>query len=189
MLTRRRFVTSAATAAGALGFAEFADARDSARLRIRAEGVIPLTGVIAPVPAPIPPDVLEAVLAGHLEFRQQVVYPVRRGALEVRVFISTPGAPPVGDLAPAPESIVSVFRIRPRRISVANDPEPAFVVLGTVAANPIVSPFGDLTGRLAAISAGFISYGDTALTMLGGFVAGSHSTWSPVATGVVRWDD
>lgn len=56
--------------------------------------------------------------------------------------------------------------------------------LGKVSDVMVPSPFGDLVGRTAAISAEFDKAGDgVTFGFVGGFVAGSHSTWSFTGTG------
>jgi hypothetical protein len=56
--------------------------------------------------------------------------------------------------------------------------------LGKVSDVFVPSPFGDLVGRTAAISAEFDKTGDgVTFGFIGGFVAGSHSTWSFTGTG------
>lgn len=68
-------------------------------------------------------------------------------------------------------------------------PVPAHTIafIGTIVSNPVPSPFGELTGRAAAFSAEFDNLGDSVnFKFVGGFVAGSHSTWAMEATGALR---
>lgn len=100
-----------------------------------------------------------------------------------------------GDLIPTGFPI-SVFTVALDSVTLGDGmdlleglPVPAHTIAfsGTVVENPVPSPFGLLTGRAASFSAQFDTLGDTVnFKFVGGFVAGSHSTWSMQATGVLR---
>lgn len=64
-----------------------------------------------------------------------------------------------------------------------------FAAMGRIVRVNIPSPFGELLGRTAAYSAEFDPPGNhdqTNFYFFGGFVAGSHSTWVPFATGTLK---
>ncbi len=61
---------------------------------------------------------------------------------------------------------------------------PTIAFLGKVIDNPVPSPFGPIVGRAAAISTQYDRTGNgVSFTFVGGFVAGSHSTWTFTASG------
>ncbi len=164
------------------------------KLHLLAEGVVGL-GAVVPQPdlSSLPSDILQQILSGVLQIRQRVTFPIGEqedDVLSIQVFIvpfdapiPLPAAPPV---PPGPDDPVTIsqFQLEIARILLSDKPTPNLALLGTVIAEPVASPFGDLMGRVAAVGAGYDHAGENVdFVMLGGFVGGSHSTWSFTATG------
>jgi hypothetical protein len=185
---RRTFLRTAATAAGALIIPGSLSAAPGRRFELQAEGVVPLTFVLSPAPPPIPVEIVTLILDGTLEIRQRVIYPDRKRLASILVFVTSPTAP-LG-LTPPAESIVSIIHVEVDDVVLSRrSVSPGFLLPGRVVATPVPSPFGDIVGCATAVSAGYLASGDTTFTMLGGTVAGSHTTWSPVAFGRIGGKD
>jgi hypothetical protein len=143
-----------------------------------AEGTGDAAWVLPPAVSTLPPG---------LEFRARYTYPAADDddLLDVQVFLTGTGAPT--GLPIAPGSLISHFRIQVDRFQVSRLPEPNLLITGTVRSVPVPSPFGAIVGRLVAITGGFTEGATTTFTMLGGPVAGSHSTILPAATGSITF--
>lgn len=143
-----------------------------------AEGTGDPGWVLPPAVPPLPPGV---------EFRARYTYPAPDDddLLDVQVFLTGVGAP-VGLPLP-PQSVISHMRVKVDRFQVAWVPAPSLLITGTVTSTPVPSPFGDLVGRLVAVSAGFTEGDVTTFHQIGGPVAGSHATILPVATGSISF--
>jgi hypothetical protein len=117
---------------------------------------------------------------------QQLVENVFTATVQIVAGNNTPPAPlPL----PALPLTISDFDTAIEAVTLGDNPTNKrynFAAMGRVTNVRTPSPFGELVGRAAAYSAEFDSTGDTTLFFFGGFVAGSHSTWVPVATGSVQ---
>lgn len=169
------------------------------QLSLLAEGVVPLSFVLPPpqIPPP-PPD------APPLEARVRVTFPIRRAApvLAVQVFfvpeglpvLPLPAVPPLVPTSPTDPVTISYFEIEVDDILLGISPVPgstaelpSFLLAGKVLSNPVLSPFGDLTGAPAVVSASYRvtspPTGDAEFIFLGGLVAGNHATVAPAGKG------
>ncbi len=143
-----------------------------------AEGTGDAAWVLPPAVPPLPPG---------LEFRARYTYPAADDddLLDLQVFLTWTGAPT--GLPIAPGFLITHLRIQVDRFQVSRLPEPNLLITGTVRSVPVPSPFGATVGRLVAITGGFAEGATTTFTMLGGPVAGSHSTTLPSATGSITF--
>ncbi len=163
------------------------------KVRIFAEGVVGLNAVVpAPDLSAVPADVLAQIALGTLQIRQRVTYPAgeNEDMLSVQVFIVPSVAPlPLPAPPPVPPSpgdpiTISFFEVEIARVILSDEPSPNLALLGKVISTPVPSPFGEIVGRTAAMGAGYDQAGEeTNFVMLGGFVGGSHSTWSLTGKG------
>jgi hypothetical protein len=183
------FLKTAAAAAGAMMLPDGLAAAPARRFEVQAEGVVPLTFVLSPSPPPIPVEIVTLILDGTLEIRQRLTYPTRKQLASILVFVTAPTAP-LG-LRPAAEAIVSIIHLDVDDVVLSGRRavSPGFLLSGRVVATPVPSPFGDIVGCAMAVSGGYLGSGDTTFTMLGGTVAASHTTWSPVAFGRIGGKD
>jgi hypothetical protein len=127
---------------------------------------------------------------GAVQARLRIEFPVSQNhkLLRMQVFIASPGDPvPVPEDPPwsQPPSI-TVAHAEIREVLITRTPKPGFCLVGAWVSNEVTSPFGDLTGELAAFGAGFANVGSTRFTMLGGLGSGSHASFAPVAYGWIR---
>jgi hypothetical protein len=187
LLNRRNVLT----AAGAM-VAPAAMAKTEGKIELLAEGVVPFVPtafILSPTAPAIPPQVLQAILAGVLQARIRVIYPSskKRDILTVHVYLAGP-TDPLPLLSSPPTTVpptISIFEIQVEEV-VISLAKRSFVAAGLVVSNRVVSPFGDLTGLAAVVSAGFASTGTTTFTMLGGIVAGSHASYAPAGAGFLN---
>jgi hypothetical protein len=193
---RRRFLKSAggmAAASTALPLAGRAGLVRS-KIYLPTEGVVGLNAVVPqPNRSSLLSAIVQQILSGAFQIRQRMTFSVDEDeddVLSVQVFIlpsdapfPLPAPPPVPPEDDDPASI-SLFQVEVARILLCDKPAPNLALLGTVTAAPVPSPFGNIVGLVAALGAGYDQPGDEVnFTMLGGFVAGSHSTWSLTGVG------
>lgn len=148
-------------------------------LSLTANGTVDLAYVVfnpnnPPTIPPLPPV---------LEVRGRFQFPyMDRDILETFVYVAPVGAP---DTVVSP---VSLFYSRIDHAQVAMPRSPgdlySLALLGSVIANPVTSPFGELAGLPTAVSCGFDQPGTaTTFELMGGPVAGNHATFLPLAQG------
>lgn len=168
------------------------------KVHILAEGAVGFNTI---VPEPnltgIPVEILQQIMSGALQIRQRVTFPTTEdkdedndGVLSIQVFIVPSSAPlPLPTPPPVPPSpdepmTISLFEVQVDRVLLSARPAPNLAILGEVISAPVPSPFGEIVGRQAGFGVGYDGTGEqVSFVMLGGFVAGSHSTWSLTAAG------
>ncbi len=188
---RRGFLKQAGLLAGAsaLPLSSAKAERYSKKLKLFAEGRVPLNFALSPVPLELPPDLLSAIATGQLEFRQRNTFPWNnRDVLEIQVIVVPPNLPlPLPEAPPATNPpTISLIYAQISDLIVNDSPTPHLAMFGEVIANPVVSPFGDLTGYALGFATGFKMGTPVEFIMLGGFVPANHTTWSPAATGTLE---
>ena len=194
---RRGFLKGAGTVAAASAALPLAGRARIAgpKVRLLAEGAVGLNAVV-PTPdlSVFPPEVLQQIALGALQIRQRLTFPSGEDddTLSIQVFIVPSAAPlPLPTPPPVPPSAcdpitVSLFEVEILRVVLSDDLTPNLSLLGRVISAPVPSPFGEIVGRVAAFGAGYDQAGEvTNFVMLGGFVAGSHSTWSLTGKGAL----
>jgi hypothetical protein len=149
-----------------------ASSRYAQQVAMFAEGVVDGQFVLPPGSVPPPPP--------GIEFRARYTFPVDgKDVLEGLVFGTAIGTPIGGP----PLFKVSQFLVKVERFERSNTPAPNLAFFGRVIETPVPSPFGDIVGRLTAVTGGFTEGSDASFTLLGGPVSGSHVTVLPSASG------
>jgi hypothetical protein len=122
----------------------------------------------------IPADVLASITAGALEIRQQVIWPSTSaqppGTNNARVttFLVAPGSPsvtpPSGQNMVLESHTVAIEQVMTSGApEISGAPVNAFALVGRVTGNDPASPFGDVTGAIWSLSAGYAA-GDSSQT-------------------------
>ena len=200
MSNRRTFIKGAALAAGAgavltLPDLSFGKTTNPAAIKLEFynEGVVPFGPDIPNfilAPGPPPPDLLavmpllqQGILAIKVStgMKDNVLYTKVHGVPGPNYNPMIVPLPPMGYIP------ISEFNVAVESVTLGNNtanPLYNFSVTGRVVSTPVPSPFGELIGRAASFSADFDVAGpNTQFYFMGGFVAGSHSTWVPFAVG------
>jgi hypothetical protein len=160
---------------------------------MHAAGDVPLNppAIVAPGGLTFP-EPMGTLLANQV-VKVVAVTDILKGKATVSVWlVPGPAFPPEGQVPPelmpfATGVPISVFIVKIQDVVIgdtdaAQPPTMAFV--GKVIETPVISPFGPLVGRSAAMSTLYDTTGnDVTFTFVGGFVAGSHSTWTFTAKG------
>jgi hypothetical protein len=197
LLNRRSIVKLAGILPVAAGAAKAGDSRSRQfKVELFAEGVIPVLGwpFIAP-PPPLPPEILEEIVAGRLEGRLRATLSSKnrnRKILVAQVYLAPPSSP-LGAAQDPPYTTpptTALFEMDAQEVIVTGWPK-TLVVAGVVIADRVISPYGPFQGRSAAVTFGFAGEGRTEFTMFGVTVAGNHVAYCPAAIGSlhVRRDD
>lgn len=171
-------------------------------IALLAEGVVPLSFVLPPPQIPPPPSGAPA-----LEARLRITFPIRRSAnaLAIQVYfvpqglpvLPLPEAPPLVPDDPTDPVTISYFEVDVVDLQLGDSPVAgsaqrlrSFTLTGRVTANPVPSPFGDLTGAPCVVSASFHlaspRTGETDFVFLTSMVAGNHVTVAPTGKGLLR---
>ena len=152
-------------------------ARYAQRFQLSAAGTLDDFSLIWPTPEIPPPD-------PGIIVRVRIEFPIKgHDLLEWVTFLASEDAPDQSLF------IVTLLHIRVDKIGLSDTPGPHFGLFGQIIDNPPVenpghSPFGDLTGRVTTVYAGFDAPGDdTTFTLLGGAAAGNHASALRNATG------
>jgi len=169
------------------------------RLILMADGFVDPAFVLPP-PGPI-----VIPMMNRPAVRMRVIFPLSdvKGLLGVQITIEDldwnlpvplPDPLPPGVPEPIPfsfiEAEVSDVTFGSRPLYGSADRKLAFALSGKVLANPVPSPFGDLTGEPMTVSGGYeiidSRTGAAAFTFLGALAAGSHVSVCPTAVGVLQ---
>ncbi len=176
--------------------------------RILAEGVIQNIPVDPPIPWVLPPMDTDPTKEGiqppeipdGYEVRLRVVFPVgrTRDLLAVQIYAVPVGLPLPLTEAPVPEppGTISYYTAEVTHVQAGESPVPgsaarlpSLLVAGKVLSNPVLSPFGDLTGSPCTVSASF--YITDPVGAKAGFVllsaacAGNHVSFAPSGSGML----
>jgi len=176
------------------------------RFAMHAEGDVSLApnappAVVAPAPLNLPDFLTAAIQDGILKIKATT--DVAKGKITIGVWVVpgpnfSPNLVPVqlgGAGFPITGIPISLFVITIQDVALGQagtvmtsvGPQVAprtITFLGKVTDVLVPSPFGDVAGRAAAISAEFDQVGEKVnFNFAGGFVAGSHSTWNFTASG------
>jgi hypothetical protein len=189
--SRRAFLKRAGllTGASALPLSSARAARYSKKLKLFAEGRVPPAFALSPVAIEWPTELQNGLATGQLEFRQRVTFPWNdQDVLEIQVIVVPPNSPLPLPEAPATTNppTISLFYAEIMDVIVHDSPTPHLAMLGEVIGNPVKSPFGDMTGYAMGVATGFKPGAPVEFTMLGGFAAAHHTTWSPTAIGTLE---
>lgn len=178
MLNRRQFVACASpiVAASGLSAQTKGPARFASRLRMVADGPTTFNYVVFN-PAL---SVIFPTLPAQLEVRVSTVFPYQgRDLLRNKVYLAV-----AADPSHTVVSTISEFIISVEDIDISDDsPDNTLGFFGKCVATPVASPFGPLVGRIFSIGCQFKEGNPATFQFLGGYGAGSHATFVPVATG------
>ncbi|MBL9139892.1 MAG: hypothetical protein JNK85_28735 [Verrucomicrobiales bacterium] len=163
-----------------------------------AEGIVPFTYVLPPPQINLPPN------TPPMEARARLTFPVSRNKcrLSVQVFmvpeglpvLPLPEPPPLVPQKPDDPVTISYFEVEIDDLKFGESPiagtdrrMASLQFNGRVLNNPVLSPFGDLTGAPATFSTAYAitdaKWGTADFVFCGGIVAGSHATVAPTAKG------
>lgn len=176
--------------------------------RILAEGVIPNIPVDPPIPWVLPPMDTDPIAEGiqppaipdGFEPRLRAAFPVgrTRNLLAVQIYVVPIGSPLPLPAAPAPEppGTISYYTAEVTHVQVGESPVPgsaarlpSLLVTGKVLSNPVLSPFGDLTGSPCMLSTSFYITDPVAakaeFVLLSAACAGNHVSFAPSGGGML----
>src|SRR6185369_10730504 len=137
------------------------------------EAIVPIDSVDATITPNIPADVLALLTSGANELRQQLAYDAAAKTLKVTGITEPAGSP-----LPTPSGAANVttlwsYTVNVDRVDISTKRN-AVVFLGTVAADSTTTPpttstttsatttpFGDISGSLVSVSAGYTASTDT----------------------------
>ena len=178
LLNRRRFglgaaplIAPAVLSAGAPG----GPSRYASRLRFTADGSTTFSYVVfnPSIPFSIPP------LPQNADIRVRTIFPYQeRDVLYNRVYVADLTDPTHTEMFPVSEFMVAV-----EDIDVGDTPSNTLAFFCRVIANPVLSPFGVIVGRVCSMGCQFTEGNPASFEFIGGYVAGSHATFVPSATG------
>jgi hypothetical protein len=177
-------------------------------LLLLAEGVIPNIPVEPAIPWVLPPMDVDPVTPGiqpppippGFEVRLRAKFPLGRtkNLLAVQIYVVPAGLPLPLPEAPEPEppTTISYYEMEVEDIRLGSSPVPgapvrlpSFAISGKAIANPVPSPFGDLTGAPCVVSASFCftdpKKGAADMVLLGAACAGNHVTIAPAGKGTL----
>ena len=177
-------------------------------LQLLAEGVIPNSPVEPAIPWVLPPMDVDPVTPGiqpppippGFEVRLRATFPVARtkNLLAVQIYVAPVGLPLPLPKAPEPEppGTISYYEMEVEDIRFGSSPVPgapirlsSFAIGGKAIANPVPSPFGDLTGAPCIVSASYQITNPKAgladFVLLGAACAGNHVTIAPAGNGTL----
>ena len=153
------------------------------------ESVVPIENVNSTIAPNIPASLLSALTGGTMELRQQLNYNAAAKTLMV-IGISEPAGSPL----PTPSAATGVttlwtYTVNVDRVEMTAKPGNAVVFLGSVASGSSSTPFGDISGALVSVSAGYLApTGTSSSTTFVGIstgIAGSASLFSRQGSGTV----
>jgi hypothetical protein len=179
--------------------------RGQNRLLLVTDGFVDPAYVLPP-PDPHMGEVLNQLGFTTPAIRMRVLFPGSQGKcmLSIQITIEdlawglpTPLPDPLPPLPPPGVLPFSFIEAEVKDVTLGSSPipepderTPAIGLSGIVVANPVPSPFGDLTGAPVSVSAGYRlldpKTGETAFSLLGAWVAGSHLSICPTAAGILR---
>lgn len=189
------------------GHAEWWHSRNG--LVLLAEGVIPNIPVDPPIPWVLPPMDVDPVTPGiqpppippGFEVRLRATFPVGRmkDLLAVQIYVVPTGLPlPLPEApTPTPPGTIAYYEMEVEDVQLGTSPVPgaairlpSLAISGKAIANPVPSPFGDLTGAPCMVSASLAvtdpRKGDADFVLLGDACAGNHVSMAPAGKGTLR---
>jgi len=123
-----------------------------------------------------------------LEVRQVATFSSDNQLLTLNLFSAQPGAAlptPTGSIVPT--SIFSILSIKVDRIYTSCTPSASIMFVGTVATNTPASPFGNLTGSPAAVSASLTSDNPPKITNVVTLIANTGIQYAASGSGTVTF--
>lgn len=121
------------------------------------ERQVTLTSVLSSATPKLPANVVAALTANAMEYREQFNYNSTTGIVTETSFTVASGAPSMTPVATVPfSSFLSNYQLTVDKVSTTAT---AVQVAGTIYSNPGSSPFGNLAGTPAALSFGYKSTG------------------------------
>jgi hypothetical protein len=165
-------------------------AMDPKQIRFMADGVVPLNYILPPPQIPEGSPLAALIMSGW-QVHQRLTFigqAANKDILTVQVYLINETEPLLAPV-PAEAITISMFLAKINRIEVSDDPSPNFTLTGKVIKMIVPSPFGDLVGATAVFTAGLTLHedGNADYELLGGSVAGSHTTYSQTAKGSFRF--
>jgi hypothetical protein len=169
-------------------------------LQLLAEGIIPNIPVEPAIPWVLPPMIPPPPISPGFEVRLRATFPVGRmkHLLAVQIYVVPMGLPlPLPEAPPpTPPGTISYYEMEVEDIHLGTSPIPgaagrlpSLMISGKATANPVPSPFGDLTGAPCVVSASFDitdpRQGEADFVLLGAACAGNHVTLAPAGRGTL----
>jgi len=153
------------------------------------ESVVPIDSVDSTATPNIPASLLSALTSGTAELRQQLTYTAATQTLTVTGISVASGSP-----LPTPSGATGVtslwtYTVNVERVDLSAKPGNAVLFLGSAASGSTNTPFGDISGALVSISAGYTTPTDasspTAFSGIAANLAGSATLFSKQGTGTL----
>lgn len=153
------------------------------------EAVVPIDNVDSTTTPSIPATLISSLTSGTMELRQQLNYNAAAQTLKVTGISEAAGLPLPTPADAAGVTTLWTYTVNVDRVDVTAKPGNAVVFLGSVASGSSSTPFGDISGALVSVSAGYLAPTDTSssTTFMGisTVIAGSASLFSKQGSGTV----
>jgi len=136
----------------------------------------------------IPPNLLAAIASGALEAREQMNLNTSSNVLTVTGFTAQPGSPsPTPQNAINNSSLIQNYQINVDKMAFSCQPVPSVLITGKVAVNFPKTPYGDITGALAAISMGYTTDNPAKINNVVVLIPGIAGLYSAAAAGTLTF--
>jgi hypothetical protein len=146
------------------------------------------TGVFTTMTPSIPANILSAIASGALEAREQMNLNTSSNVLTVTGFTVQPGSPsPTPPSAINNASLLQSYQVNVDKIAFSCQPVPSVLITGKVAVNFPKTPYGDITGSLAAVGIGYTTDNPAKLNNVVVLVAGVAGLYSASASGTLTF--
>ncbi len=136
----------------------------------------------------IPANILEGILAGAIEVREQVNLSSSGKVLTVLGFTVQPSTPsPTAPSNIQATAILWNYQVDVMNISFSCKPVPSVLIVGKISQNFPATPFGDATGALVAVGFGYTTDTPPAVNNLTTLVPGIAGLYSASAVGTLSF--
>lgn len=152
------------------------------------EAVVPIDSVESTVTPNIPAALLSALTSGTMELRQQLSYHAAAQTLKVTGISEVAGSPLPTASDAAGVTVLWTYTINVDRVDLTSKPGNAVAFLGSAAGGSTGTPFGDISGALVSVAAGYQAPGAASTTTFAGIttsIAGSASLFSKQGSGTL----
>ncbi len=153
------------------------------------ESVVPIANIDSTLTPNIPASLLSAFTSGTMELRQQLSYSAAAQTLKVSGISEAAGSPLPTPAGAAGVTTLWTYTVNVDRLDFTATPGNAIVFLGSAANGSSGTPFGDISGSLVSVSAGYLApTAASSATTFSGIttsIAGAATLFSKQGSGTV----
>ena len=153
------------------------------------EAVVPIANVDSTTAPNIPASLLSALTSGTMEMRQQLIYNAAAQTLKITGISEAAGSPLPTPTDAAGVTTLWTYTVNIDKVDLSAKPGNAVAFVGSAASGSSNTPFGDISGSLVSVAAGYLApTGASSSTTFSGIstsIAGSASLFSKQGTGTV----